>query len=257
MTPFKQSFAWWCYANRGVEPKALLEGAAKIGYQGIDLLEDVSHFPVARDLGLNIAAVGGHTTLSEGLNRADQAERIAKELRANIAKAHEWKIPVLICFSGNRHGASDEAGIEECARQLAKLAPEAEQAGTVLAIELLNSKVDHVGYQCDHASFGVEVCKRVNSPAVKVLYDIYHAQIMEGDIIRTIEKDHAYFGHYHTAGNPGRGPNDETQEIYYPPIYRAIAKTGYTGYLAHEFYPKGNPLEGMKKAFDDTVAALA
>src|SRR5271154_297225 len=114
MTPFKQSFGWWCFANKGVDAKALLAGAAKIGYKGVDLIEE-DLWPVARDNGIAVAAIGGHTTLSEGLNRADQEARIAKELHVNIAKAHEWKIPVLICFSGNRHGATDEAGIEECA----------------------------------------------------------------------------------------------------------------------------------------------
>jgi hydroxypyruvate isomerase len=256
MNSFRQAFAWWCYSNKGVGAEALLAGAANIGYKGVDLIEEAL-WPVARNHGLAIAAIGGHTTLSEGLNRADQAARIEKELRENIAKAHEWKIPVLICFSGNRHGATDEEGIDECAKQLSKIAPEAASAGVVLAMELLNSKVDHQGYQCDHTAWGVELCRRVNSPAVKLLYDIYHMQIMEGDIIRTIRADHDYFAHYHTAGNPGRGPNDETQEIYYPPIYRAIAKTGYTGYVAHEFSPSGDPLEGLKKAYDDTLAALA
>jgi len=249
MSAMKQSFSWWCSVNRGVEPEALLAGAAKIGYQGVDLIDEAL-WPVAQKHGLRIVAVNGHGTIDEGLNRGKNAERIERELRANIARAREWKIPVLICFSGSRHGASDEAGSMQCAETLRRIAPAAAEAGVVLAVELLNSKVDHQGYQCDHTAWGVELCRRVNSPAVKLLYDIYHMQIMEGDIIRTIEANHDDFAHYHTAGNPGRGQPDETQEIYYPPIYRAIAKTGYGGFISHEFIPNGDPLAALKKAFE-------
>jgi hydroxypyruvate isomerase len=122
-------------------------------------------------------------------------------------------------------------------------------------MELLNSKVDHPGYQCDHTSWGVELCQRVNSPGFKLLYDIYHIQIMEGDIIRTIETQNSHFAHYHTAGNPGRVQPDENQEIYYPAIYRAISKTGYAGFISHEFPAKGDPLKALKLAFDDCAAA--
>jgi hydroxypyruvate isomerase len=252
----RQSFAWWCYANCGVEPEELLAGAAKLGYEGVDLIEE-KFWPAAQKHGLTIAAVGGHGTIEQGLNRASNLERIEKELRTNIAKAKQWKIPVLICFSGNRApDVSDEAGLEQCVKGLKGIAKEAEDTGVVLAVELLNSKVDHKDYQCDHTAWGVELCRRVNSPAVKLLYDIYHAQIMEGDLIRTIETDHAHFAHYHTAGNPGRFQMDETQEILYPPIYRAIAKTGYNGFITHEFRPKGNPLVELAAAFEQCATAL-
>jgi len=257
MNPLRQAFAWWCFANGKIEPDALLAGAARMGYEGVDLIEEAL-WPAAQRHGLAITAIGGHATLEDGLNRKENAGRIEKELRENIAKARRWKIPVLICFSGNRHnGADDEAGLDQCAKTLARIAPEAAEAGVVLAMELLNSKVDHKGYQCDHTAWGVELCRRVNSPAVKLLYDIYHMQIMEGDIIRTIQANHDYFAHYHTAGNPRRGQPDATQEIFYPPIYSAIAQTGYKGFVSHEFFPPGDPLDALKKAFDDAQLALA
>jgi hydroxypyruvate isomerase len=256
MKPLRQGFSYWCFSNRGVEDDQLLAGAARIGYEGVELIDE-NLWPMARDHGLRIVSMGGHGSIEDGLNRSENAARIEKELRENMAKAGEWKIPMLICFSGNRHGgADDEAGLDQCAKTLAEIAPEAAEAGVVLAMELLNSKVDHRGYQCDHAAWGVELCRRVNSPSVKLLYDIYHMQIMEGDIIRTIQANHGYFAHYHTAGNPGRGQPDGTQEISYPAIYRAIAETGYRGIVSHEFLPAGDPLDALKKAFDDAQLAV-
>jgi hydroxypyruvate isomerase len=255
MNPIKQAFAWWSFSNRGVEAEALLTGAAKLGYNGVDLIDEVL-WPLAQKAGLTISAISGHKSIEDGLNRAENATRIENELRENLAKARQWKIPVLICFSGNRYGASDEAGIEVCSKTLSRVAAEATDSGIVLAVELLNSKVDHVGYQCDHTAWGVELCRRANSPAVKLLYDIYHMQIMEGDIIRTIQGNHEYFAYYHTAGNPGRGQPDATQEIYYPAIYRTIEKTGYTGFISHEFYPASDPLEALRKSFEEMKVAL-
>jgi len=254
MSAMKQSFSWWCFTNRGVEPDALLAAAKKIGYEGVDLIDE-SLWPNVLRAGLKLGAVDGHRSIGEGLNHAKHADRIVKELEIKIEKAREFKVPALICFSGERHGASDETGIVQSAETLQRVAPLAAKAGVTLVIELLNSKVDHAGYQCDHTAWGVELCRRVNSPAVKLLYDIYHMQIMEGDLIRTILTQHEFFGHYHTAGNPGRGQPDETQEIYYPAIYRAIAKTGYGGFIAHEFIPSGDPIQALEKAFKDCVAA--
>jgi hydroxypyruvate isomerase len=245
----QQSFSWWCFQGRGVEPADLLRGAAKIGYTGVDLVGE-ELWPVVTDAGLKIIATDGHGTIGEGLNRRDQAARIEQELRAKIEKAVTWKIPVLICFSGNRGMDSDETGLAICAETLARIAPHAEQAGIKLAIELLNSRVDHSGYQGDHTAWGVRLCERVGSPAVALLYDIYHMQIMEGDLIRTIGEHHRHFAHYHTAGNPGRGPMDNTQEINYPPIYQAIAATGYTGYIGHEFIPRGDPIQNLRAAYE-------
>jgi hydroxypyruvate isomerase len=251
MRAMKQGFSWWCFANRGVEPKALLAGTAKIGYQAVDLIDEPL-WPMARDHGLTIAAVNGHGTLSDGLNRRENAARIEGELLANIDKAAQWKIPVLICFSGNRNGLGDETGLAQCAETLARVAPRAAEAGVTLAMELLNSKIDHPGCQCDHTAWGVRLCERVGSPAVRLLYDIYHMQIMEGDVIRTIQQAHPYFAHYHTAGNPGRGPLDQKQELYYPAIFDAIEKTGYQGFVSHEFLPAAgtNPLKALAQAFE-------
>ncbi len=254
MSAIPQSFAWWCFVNRGLEPDALLSGAKKIGYQWVDLIDEAL-WPDVKRHGLSISAVGGHGTIEQGLNRRENAGRIEKELRENIAKAEEWKIPVLICFSGNRAGLSDEAGLEQCAETLGRIAPVAADAGVTLAMELLNSKVDHKDYQCDHTAWGIELCRRVGSPAVRLLYDIYHMQVMEGDIIRTIRDGHDFFAYYHTAGNPGRGHLDQTQELYYPAIYREIEATGYRGVVSHEFFPSGNPLEALQKAFQECADA--
>lgn len=252
----RQSFSYWCVANRGLEPEALLAGAAKIGYTAVDLIDE-SLWPLVKKSGLELAAVDGHGTIDDGLNREENFARIEQELRTRLAKAREWKASALICFSGQRRGLSDEAGLEQCAKSLKRLAPMAEDAGVTFVVELLNSKVDHRDYQCDHTAWGIELCKRVGSPAVKLLNDLYHMQIMEGDLIRTIREGHEFFGHYHTAGNPSRGQPDETQEIYYPAVYRAIKETGYAGYIAHEFIPKGDPLAALEKAYRDCAAALA
>jgi hydroxypyruvate isomerase len=162
---------------------------------------------------------------------------------------------VLICFSGRRNGLDDETGLAACAETLGRVLPAAEQAGVKLAMELLNSKVDHRDYQCDHSAWGVQLCERVGLPAFGLLYDIYHMQVMEGDLIRTIGRDHRHFVHYHTAGNPGRGLMNAGQEIQYPPIYRAIAATGYTGLIGHEFIPQGDPLVELRAAFEQCAAA--
>jgi hydroxypyruvate isomerase len=255
MAALRQSFSWWCFANRGLEPEALLKAARKIGYEGVDLIDEPL-WPMALKQGLTIAAIGGHASIEDGLNRRENAARIEKELRASIAKAAEWKIPVVLCFAGNRSASiSDEEGLAVCAETLGKVISTAAEAGVTLALELLNSKVDHRGYQGDHTAWGVELCRRVNSPAFRLLYDIYHMQIMEGDVIRTIQSDHAFFAHYHTAGVPGRGQPDQTQELYYPAIYRAIGQTGYRGFVSHEFLPKGDPREALKAAFEDCAAA--
>jgi len=251
----RQSFSWWCFANRGVEVEALLSGAARIGYTGVDLVEECL-WPVVKGFGLTISAVSGHGTIDDGLNRRESAARIEKELRANIAKAGEWKIPVLICFSGRCAGLSDAEGLQQCAETLGRVAPQAADAGVMLAMELLNSKVDHPDYQCDRTAWAVELCRQVQSPAFKLLYDIYHMQVMEGDIIRTIERNHDYIAHYHTAGNPGRGQPDGTQELSYPAIYKAIAATGFRGLISHEFLPSIDPLEALERAFDDCARGV-
>ena len=183
-------------------------------------------------------------------------QEVEQELRSNIERAVRWRIPNLICFSGSRGGLDDATGAEITAEGLRRVARAAEDAGVTLVLELLNSKIDHQDYQCDRTTWGIRVCEMVGSPRVKLLYDIYHMQIMEGDVIRTIRDSHAYFGHYHTAGNPGRHDLDEGQELYYPAIMRAILATGYDGYVSHEFIPRGEPVTALKAAFDRCNVSL-
>ena len=256
MTAPRQSFAWWCFAHTGLAPETLFASAAEAGCTGVDLL-DPALWPLARRFGLSPACIAGHGTLTDGLNRRENAARIEAELRANITTAAAHAIPVLLCFSGNRRGLSDADGLAICAETLARTAPVAEAAGVTLAVELLNSRVDHPDYQADHTAWGVALCERVGSSAVKLLYDIYHMQIMEGDIIRTIEAHHRHFAHYHTAGNPGRGPLDAAQELNYPAILRAVARTGYTRFISHEFLPGPAPLAELAAACALTREAFA
>jgi hydroxypyruvate isomerase len=246
----KQSFTWWSFQGRGVESLELLKGAAKIGFSAVELI-DPDKFEMACDLGLAIAAHNGHGSLTDGFNNPNLHGSLEKEVLGNIELAVKHQIPNLIVFSGNRQvGVSDYSGAEFTAQGLARLAPIAEEAGVTLILELFNSKVDHPGYQADHVNWGVQVCELVGSPNVKILYDIYHMQIMEGDIIRTIRHNSQHFRHYHTAGCPGRNDLDVEQELQYAPIINAIQTTGYPGYIAHEFFPKGNPLAALQAAYD-------
>lgn len=248
MGHIRQAFAWWCFAGRGVAPEALVREAAAIGYVAVDLAEP-DYWPLIRAHGLTVSAINGHRPIEAGLNRRAHHDRIARDISANLKLAEEWGIPNLICFSGNRDGLDDEAGAEVTAEGLRRLAPLAEAAGVNLVLELLNSKVDHPDYQCDHTAWGASVCQMVGSPRVRLLYDVYHMQVMEGDIIRTIGAHHHVIGHYHTAGNPGRIELDDTQELNYPAIVRAILDTGYDGYLCHEFIPRGDLIATLRDAF--------
>lgn len=249
MAPIRQSFSWWCFVRDASHAEHVVSGAAKIGYEACELLGE-DFWPLARRYGLTIAAVPGHESLTDGLNRRANHERIEQEVRRRLEQAVAWGIPNLICFSGNRNGLDDRTGLEVTAEGLARLAPLAEDAGVTLVLELLNSKVDHPDYQADHTAWGLEVCRMVGSPRVKLLYDIYHMQIMEGDVIRTISDSATAIGHYHTAGVPGRRDMDETQELYYPAIMRAVANTGYGGFVGHEFIPKGDPVEALRRAYE-------
>lgn len=249
MAAVQQSVAWWCFVPGKMQPETLLRAAAEIGYHAIDLAPR-EYWQLIRDHGLALSAVSGHTSLTDGLNRRENRQRIVTELHENIALAAAWNIPNLICFSGNRTDTPEAQALEATAETLASVAQKAQDAGVTLVLELLNSKIDHPGYQCDHTAWGVQVCEAVNSPAVKLLYDIYHMQVMEGDIIRTIRENHARIGHYHTAGVPGRHEIDDSQELNYPAIMRAIAATGYTGCVAQEFIPTRDPVQSLRQAFD-------
>jgi hydroxypyruvate isomerase len=248
MSKILQSVAWWCFVPGKLSPEQFVPAVAEAGYAAIDLVPE-AFWPMVTEHGLAISAADGHASIKVGLNRPDQHPRIEAELRAKIALAEKWRIANLICFSGSRDGQSDEAGLEATVAILARVAPAAEAAGVTLVLELLNSKVDHPDYQCDHTAWGIRVCEQVASPRVRLLYDIYHMQIMEGNLIRTIQAAHPFIGHYHTAGNPGRNDLDELQEINYPAVLRAIAATDYAGYIAHEFIPKGDPVQALRTTF--------
>jgi hydroxypyruvate isomerase len=251
----KQSFTWWSF-GKDQNITDFLKFAADIGYDAVEVIDE-TEFPLAKNYGLAVSLHWGTRKLTRGLNKREYHPETWRELETHIKLAEQWNIANLVCFSGNRDGQSDDEGAEITAEILRKAAPFAESAGVTLVLELLNSKVDHPDYQCDNTPWGVKVIERVNSPSVKLLYDIYHMQIMEGDLIRTIQKYHQYIGHYHTAGNPGRNELSETQEIYYPPIFRVIRDTDYTGYLAHELIPTGDAKTALKQAFDLCVNSLS
>ena len=236
-----QSASRWCYNKLKLD--TLCAAGAKMGLKGIDLLGP-RDFATLKKHGLVCTMSGGGGNLNDKTKHAEAVARLRKAIEANA----EAGFPNVIAMSGNRNGIPDDVGVDNAVAGLKKVAGFAERKKVTICIEYLNSKVNHKGYMFDNMAWGVEVCKRVGSPNVKILYDIYHAQIMEGDIIRTIRTYAKYIGHYHTGGNPGRNEIDETQELYYPAIMRAIAETGFTGYVAHEFVPKRDPLTSLAQA---------
>ncbi len=248
MSTFRQSFAWWCLGRGAADPQALMRAARAIGYEGVELLpQDL--WDAARAAGLTIVSEGVGK-IERGLNRRQHHAEIEEELKRKLDLAVKYGVPNLIVFAGNRAGLSDETGALTTAEGLRRLAPLAEAAGVTLVLELLNSKIDHPDYQCDHTAWGVLVMNLVNSPRVRLLYDIYHMQIMEGDIIRTIREVAApWIGHVHTAGNPGRRDLDDAQELWYPPIMRTLQEIGYTGFVGQEFIPKGDPVAALRAAY--------
>jgi hydroxypyruvate isomerase len=213
--------------------------AAKVGAWGIDLVGP-EFFPALQKYGLIPTMLPGGSGIKAGINDPQHHATIEPKMRQALKDAASVKAPNVIVLAGDRAGISDAQGMDHCVTFLNKVKAQAEDLGVTLCMELLNSKVNHPGYMCDRTAWGVELCKRVNSPRFKLLYDIYHMQIMEGDLIRTIRDNIAWIGHFHTAGNPGRNEFDETQEIYYPPICRAIADLGYQGYFSHEYSPGKN-----------------
>ncbi len=246
MTNFKQAVSHWPISSMTDEQaKQVLQ----IGITGIEM-PPAEQYSRWRDLGFTIATIAGHGTLTDGLNNTESHSRIADELRANLEVAKKFEIPSLIVFSGNRAGKSEEEGAANTIEGLKLVAADAEKAGVNLVMELLNSKVDHADYQCDHTSWGAQVIEAVGSPRVKLLYDIYHMQIMEGDLIRTIRDYSEHIAHYHTAGNPGRKDLDDQQEIYYPAVARAIEETGFDGWVGHEFSPKDDVIDALREAFE-------
>ena len=248
MSSIAQSIVFGGFAGGDLAAADVIAEAARIGFRSVEMLP-AEHWPLVRAHDMDIAVVMGHASLPDGLNKLENHDRIEQELIANIAIAADEGIPGLICFSGNREGKSDEEGLANTVAGLKRVAAAAEDKGVNLVLELLNSKVNHPDYQCDRTPWGVEVCRRVDSPRVKLLYDIYHMQIMEGDLIRTIADNIDFIAHFHTAGNPGRNDLDDEQEIFYPPIMRAIVATGYDRYVGHEFKPKGDVAAAMRAAY--------
>lgn len=221
----------------------------KLGFSAIDLLAP-KDWPVLQKNGItcSMCYTAGKISLTEGWNNKNNHAWLIKDFEDAIPLVAKSGYKNLICFSGNRNGMDDETGMNNCADGLKKIMVLAEKNNVTIQMELFNSKVDHKDYMCDKSSWGVELCKKIGSGNFKLLYDIYHMQINEGDVIRTIQEDYPYFGHYHTAGVPGRHEIDETQELYYPAIMKAIAATGYKGYVAQEFMPTGKTNEEKIKA---------
>jgi hydroxypyruvate isomerase len=235
----------WCY-NR-IPLEQLAAAAAKLGYKSVELLRPAEVLKI-KPYGLTCAVLGG-ADIVHGLNREEFHPKILKQLREDIEFAADNGVPTIICMSGNRtlnrRTVSDEEGLETCARGLKQVVGMAEAKKVTLVMEGLNSKKDHKDYMYDKTPWGVELCKKVGSERFKLLYDIYHMQIMEGDVIATVTKYKDYIAHYHTGGVPGRNEIDETQELNYPAIMRALLKNGFQGYVAQEFIPKRDPLTSL------------
>ena len=242
----RQSVCKWCFPR--MELEALAVEAKRIGLQSIELLSP-NDFETLKKHDLVCAMVNGPSAINNGFNKPENHDRFAVAFEERLTATAAAGFPNVICFSGNRDGMSDEQGLENCVVGLQRILPVAERLGVTLCMELLNSKVDHPDYMCDHTAWGVELAKRLDSERFKLLYDIYHMQIMEGDVIRTIRDNHQYIGHYHTAGNPGRNELDETQELFYPAIMRAIKETGFTGFVAQEFIPTRDPMTSLAEAY--------
>jgi hydroxypyruvate isomerase len=242
----KQSVCRWCYGKIPLEK--LAAEAKRMGFKSIELLTP-QEVPTVKAAGLTCAMLSGACTIPDGFNDTNNHDRLAKSTREHVEFAADNGLPNVIVFSGNRRGMSDEEGLENCAAGLKRVVGLAEEKNVTICMELLNSKVDHHDYMCDHTPWGVELAKKVGSPRFKLLYDIYHMQIMEGDVIRTIRDNKGYIAHYHTGGNPGRHEIDETQELTYPAIVKAILDTGYEGYLGQEFIPERDPLASLEQGF--------
>jgi len=243
----KQSVCRWCYSKVPVEDFA--KQCARLNVQSVDLA-DAKEWPVYKKFGLVPTMISGGTTIPDGFNRKENHAGIAERFAQAVKAGSEVGSPSLIVFSGNRKGMSDEEGLENCVIGVKQVMKMAEDTNMLVCMELLNSKVNHPDYMCDHTKWGVELVKRVGSPNFKLLYDIYHMQIMEGDVIRTMKDNLQYIGHLHTGGNPGRNEIDETQELNYKAISKAVVEMGYKGFMAHEFIPKRDPMTSLSEAMD-------
>ena len=243
----KHSVSRWCY---GKIPLGELCAAAKaMGFKSVELLDEAD-WPVPRAHGMVCAMANGFGTIPVGFNRLDQHDKLVADAERMIPRAAAAGVPNIVCFSGNRGGMSDGEAIANCITGFKRLAPVAERHGVTLCLELLNSKVDHKDYHADHTAWGVQVVEGVGSPRVKLLYDIYHMQIMDGDVIATIRANARHIAHFHTGGVPGRNEIDDTQELNYRRVMQAIAELGFTGYVGQEFVPRRDPLTSLRQAFE-------
>src|SRR5712691_4203375 len=247
---FKLSVTRWPFNQFTIDQ--LSQMARELGIDSVELLEP-SEWAIPRRHGLTCAmgyatVPNPETRLTQGFNRVDNHSWLIPSYQRAIPLAAAAGVPNVICFSGSRNGQSDDEGHAVCARGLAPLLPIAERHGVTLCMELLNSKVDHPDYQCDHTAWGVALAKQLNSERFKLLYDIYHMQIMEGDVIRTIRDNHQHIGHFHTGGVPGRHEIDDSQELNYRAVMRAIGDTGFKGYVAQEFVPTKDPRTSLAEA---------
>lgn len=252
--PIKQSVCFPMMQPLPVPLDEFIPRVAGMGFKAIEIWEPDSTFEqlvlMAKQNGLVLASFSGHNSLTNGLNNPLEHERICNELRESIDLAAQFNVPGIICFSGNIiPGQTEDEAIDHCVQGLSMIAPYAEKKGVNLNLELLNSIVDHPGYQCDHSAWGLEVVQRVNNPRVKLLYDIYHMQIMEGNLIQTITENIEWIGHFHTAGVPGRNDIDDTQEINYSGVCQAISDSGYQYYLGHEYRAKNDLFESLRTSF--------
>jgi hydroxypyruvate isomerase len=245
----KQSIARW--TAKDVALPELCRRAKAIGFEGIDLLYP-EEWQIARDAGMTCSmgyASRRQAFIQTGFNDPANHAMLLAELEAAIPQAAQAGVPNLIAMFGNRHGASQAESMASCVAGLSKIAPLAEKHGVTICVELLNSRIDHMGYEGDHTAFGVDVVQAVRSLRVKLLYDIYHMQIMEGDVIRTIRSNIPWIAHFHTGGVPGRHEIDSSQELNYRAVAQAIADTGFPGYVAHEFLPVGDPFKAFTEAY--------
>ena len=248
MAKIRQTVCYWCFNRDDLPFLKLCHEAKRIGYEGFEMVPE-DHWPVLQHVGLKLVTTMGHGTISEGLNRAENHPRIQQELQAAIDKAAANGIGNLICFSGNRAGISEDDGLKNTIAGLKLVTGYAEQKNVTLLLELLNSRVDHRDYQCDRIYWGATAIKQVGSPRVRLLCDIYHMQVMEGDLIRNIAGYMDTIGHFHVAGNPGRNDPDASQEVNYPAIMKTIAASSFAGCIGQEFVPKGDPIASLEAAF--------
>ncbi len=242
----RQSVCRWCY--QAIPLDTLCRDVAAMGFKSVELLSE-NEWATLTPHGLTCAVANGPSTIPVGFNRLNEHDRLVKESERLLPLVAAAGIPQMIVFSGNRGGMSDAEGLENCAIGLKRIMPMAEKLGVTVIMELLNSKVDHKDYMCDHTAWGSTLVQRVGSPRFKLLYDVYHMQIMEGDVIRTIRDNFAYIGHYHTGGVPGRHEIDDAQELNYPRIMTTLAELGYAGYVGQEFIPVREPMVSLREAF--------